>query len=433
MRNSCDYRTTLRIPLVYEVQKFAERLVKVVYHDKMNVTGACFTFSARSWKELNFKVFKLTPPKHSKPKPTSINELLCSSCGWKTEFFTSKKQAKSYEVNRRLVYSMRSLGKGHSGAKRFCTLMNMPPPPTARAYSKNSKTISKHIKAIANETMKRAAIEIKDQKAASADDIVNCGVSCDGTWQKRGFCSKNGCVTVISMDNGKVLDTEALSQSCKQCQQHPNLDKESIAYKTWWAEHSFKCNANYHGSAPGMESEERSRIDAAAYFMRYSVGSYGWPMYVFMNPCCGPCSLCQKARCSACCYPANSLAHIIKDNCCMCNTAAIHLQTELRNEDLLYCSYHNKLYEIPFYVALDRDKKTVVVSIRGTLSMKDTLTDLTGHGEDIHIEGLDGGMAHKIITMVCKTKLYVDHEGTRTLDLLIRSQTPYPLGHVVTC
>ncbi|XP_032242701.1 diacylglycerol lipase-beta isoform X2 [Nematostella vectensis] len=143
------------------------------------------------------------------------------------------------------------------------------------------------------------------------------------------------------------------------------------------------------------KDEERSRIDAAAYFMRYSVGSYGWPMYVFMNPCCGPCSLCQKARCSACCYPANSLAHIIKDNCCMCNTAAIHLQTELRNEDLFYCSYHNKLYEIPFYVALDRDKKTVVVSIRGTLSMKDTLTDLTGHGEDIHIEGLDGGMAHK--------------------------------------
>ena len=25
-----------------------------------------------------------------------------------------------------------------------------------------------------------------------------------------------------------------------------------------------------------------------------------------------------------------------------------------------------------------------------------------------------------------------NHEGTRTLNLLIRSQTPYPLGHVVT-
>ena len=26
-----------------------------------------------------------------------------------------------------------------------------------------------------------------------------------------------------------------------------------------------------------------------------------------------------------------------------------------------------------------------------------------------------------------------NHEGTRTLNLLIRSQTPYPLGHVVPC
>ena len=42
--------------------------------------------------------------------------------------FTSKKRTLSYEVNRRLVYSMRSIGKGYSGAKKFCTLMNMPAP-----------------------------------------------------------------------------------------------------------------------------------------------------------------------------------------------------------------------------------------------------------------------------------------------------------------
>ena len=54
-------------------------------------------------------------------------KLLCENCGWKQEFCSSKKQGKSFEVNRRLVYSMRSLGKGQSGAKKFCTLMNMPP------------------------------------------------------------------------------------------------------------------------------------------------------------------------------------------------------------------------------------------------------------------------------------------------------------------
>ena len=55
-------------------------------------------------------------------------KLYCENCEWKQEFCSSKKQGKSFEVNRCLVYSMRSLGKGHSGAKKFCTLMNMPPP-----------------------------------------------------------------------------------------------------------------------------------------------------------------------------------------------------------------------------------------------------------------------------------------------------------------
>ena len=186
--------------------------------------------------------------------------IFCGECGWNNEFFTSKKQTKSFEVNRRLIYSMRALGKGHSGAKKFCTLMNMPPPPSARAYSKNSKTISKHVKTIANKTMSSAASEIKNLKSTAENDIVDCAVSCDGTWQKRGFSSKNGCITVISMDNGKVLDTEALSQSCKQCQQHSHLNKDSIAYRTWWAAHSYKCSANYQGSAPGMESEGAGRL-----------------------------------------------------------------------------------------------------------------------------------------------------------------------------
>ena len=45
--------------------------------------------------------------------------VFCENCGWKHVFWTSKKQTKSFEVNRRLVYSMRSIGKGHSGAKKF--------------------------------------------------------------------------------------------------------------------------------------------------------------------------------------------------------------------------------------------------------------------------------------------------------------------------
>ena len=43
----------------------------------------------------------------------STLRLLCEHCGWKHSFCTSKKQGKSYEVNRRLVYGMRTIGKGY--------------------------------------------------------------------------------------------------------------------------------------------------------------------------------------------------------------------------------------------------------------------------------------------------------------------------------
>ena len=37
-------------------------------------------------------------------------------------------------------------------------------------------------------------------------------ISCDGTWQKRGFTSLNGAVIIISTDTGKVLDVEVMSR-----------------------------------------------------------------------------------------------------------------------------------------------------------------------------------------------------------------------------
>ncbi|GFT49968.1 hypothetical protein TNCV_4175911 [Trichonephila clavipes] len=56
----------------------------------------------------------------------------------------------------------------------------------------------------------------------SAKSIAECsnesGVSVDGTWQKkRGYTSLNVCVSAISVDSGKILDIEVLSQYCRVC------------------------------------------------------------------------------------------------------------------------------------------------------------------------------------------------------------------------
>ena len=65
---------------------------------------------------------------HGKDCASSLR-LLYENCGRKHSFYTSKQQGKGFEVNKRIVYGMTSLGKEHAGAKELFTLMNMPPPP----------------------------------------------------------------------------------------------------------------------------------------------------------------------------------------------------------------------------------------------------------------------------------------------------------------
>ena len=241
--------------------------VEELYEEEATLTGFRFVdmellgmvFSAMRCADCGEFSIVLSENHSERKGCASSLRVFCESCGWKHEFWTSKKQTLSFEANRRLVYSMRSIGRGHSGAKKFCSLMNMPPPPTARAYQKNTRTIAKHVKVIAKDGMSSAAKEIRDAQHAREDDLVNCGVSCDGTWQKREYSSQNGCVIVMSIDTGKVLDAEPLTKVCKKCQLHSHLDKDSEEYNRWRAEHN-NCTANYKGSAPAMESEGADRI-----------------------------------------------------------------------------------------------------------------------------------------------------------------------------
>ncbi|XP_063446477.1 diacylglycerol lipase-beta-like isoform X1 [Mytilus trossulus] len=128
------------------------------------------------------------------------------------------------------------------------------------------------------------------------------------------------------------------------------------------------------------------------HYMRYASASYGWPFYIFTNLCTGMCHLCKHMRCCSCCLPANQ---VYFDNCCQCNTATIKRLTGLDQFDLVYADYHNRIFEIPFYVAIDKEKQSVVVAIRGTLSLKDAITDLSADSECLECEGLIGCVAHK--------------------------------------
>lgn len=174
--------------------------------------------------------------------------VVCDACAFEHSFQSSKKAGSAIENNLRLVYAMRQLGKGYSGAVTLAKVMNMPPPPWHSAYQKISTKLCKAAETVASESMANAAAEVR-----CIVQTTDCGVSGDGTWQRRGQSSLNGCVSLISVDTGKAIDVEGMSSKCRACHLKSKLNPTSAEFMEWKANHT-QCQANYTGSAGGMEA-----------------------------------------------------------------------------------------------------------------------------------------------------------------------------------
>ena len=180
----------------------------------------------------------------------------CEACHSEQLLFTTSKRCMNtdvvrgkktpMEVNARMVAFTRAIGKGHTALEVFAKYLNSP---QALAYTSYKKLFMKQLaaaKTVAVDSMKAAAAEVKAKKG---EDVP---VSVDWTWQRLGHISHHGVVTAISVDIGKCVDVEVLSNICKGCRYWEKRDKTSKAYRLWRLDH--KCSSNHTGSAGAMEA-----------------------------------------------------------------------------------------------------------------------------------------------------------------------------------
>lgn len=181
----------------------------------------------------------------------------CESCQWSEEAFTSPAAKKlkgspgkpPFDVNLRMVYAFREIGQGYKSISKVATFMNMPPPMSKTSYHKINGVLHKAYTSVSQTCMEKAAIEVHET-LQQRNDISDCRVSLDGTWQKRGYSSLNGCVTLLSSETGKCLDFHAMSKKCKGCEvwskktDHPKYDE-------WKTGHN--CQVNHTKSSGAME------------------------------------------------------------------------------------------------------------------------------------------------------------------------------------
>ncbi|GFV95998.1 uncharacterized protein TNCV_2096661 [Trichonephila clavipes] len=170
------------------------------------------------------------------------------NCSFILAFCTSKKLDKMNELNTRFVYGLRLIGRGVSAGRKLCAVLNLPPFLSKLAFrQQEKKTLLSAAFSIGEKIMNDAAKGIRQLKK-SIHGIVNCGVSVDGTWQRRGFSSLNGCVSAISVDTGKIIDFETLSQFCRKC--NSRTEQQNV---------KLQCN-HHKGSSSSMESVGAYRI-----------------------------------------------------------------------------------------------------------------------------------------------------------------------------
>ena len=155
------------------------------------------------------------------------------------------RRSKHFQVNDRLQVATYEIGCHYEAARNFCANMDLPSPVSCKSWNNNKARFHEVFKAKSSKSKNKAASEVK---VAKGDDVI---VSCDGTWQKRGFASENGVVTVATVNglSSKIIDTETLTNHCNKCKAITNGN-----------ETAHKCQKNYEGTAGCMEGEGVNRI-----------------------------------------------------------------------------------------------------------------------------------------------------------------------------
>ncbi|GFV55417.1 uncharacterized protein TNCV_2463071 [Trichonephila clavipes] len=144
----------------------------------------------------------------------------CKHCDFYSGFSSSKKTLNYFEVNTRFVL-------------------------TKTAYTNHENKLMSVISEVSELSMQKAASELLVLHPTK-NKIVECGISVDGTWQRRGYSSMNGCVAALSVDTGKVVDIEIMSSYCPTCRKISKMPR-SIESETFAADHV--CHSNFQGSA----------------------------------------------------------------------------------------------------------------------------------------------------------------------------------------
>ncbi|GKY94521.1 hypothetical protein MPSEU_000417900 [Mayamaea pseudoterrestris] len=192
-------------------------------------------------------------------------------------------------------------------------------------------------------------------------------------------------------------------------------------------------------------AEDMRILEEGARYAKYALAIYTWVLYVYERPITGMAHLAWRG-CCACCHdekrqqqqnPSSRRlfthqGRIDDDNICQMHKHALLLTAGLQSADLVYAQLRSGFTENPYCILLDHEWRSVVVSIRGTFSLEDVVTDVLIDPEPLDELGREFGFDGKNQyghggTLACVRNVYRDLQRHRLLEHLLSGEdASYP-------
>lgn len=132
----------------------------------------------------------------------------------------------------------------------------------------------------------------------------------------------------------------------------------------------------------GLSEVQRQQVRVLHEYSRYYMASYGWKLYQFEHCCTALPKLCLFDPCTCCRnHPGNHYGVS-----CWCDLTTVLKRTGIPEEDILLSSWNNDIFKPVHFVAQDPKTDTVVVCIRGTMSLMDCVTDFAALPEVVDVK-----------------------------------------------
>lgn len=163
----------------------------------------------------------------------------------------------------------------------------------------------------------------------------------------------------------------------------PHSARPSVAIKAQSTVNAVPVMAQWSGAHQHPENSVEVKLEAVhhleqfASYLPYMRGIYGWKIWLYTNPwqflwhapklvftkCC-------RARGRGRCWARGGGGAAVEDE-------VFKTVTGLKDHHVVYSSFSSELGEaIPYTISLDHDREAIVISLRGTLSFADLVTDL---------------------------------------------------------